>query len=55
MAGLGFPELLIISVIIALNLFWLWALVDCMANEPARGLTKIVWVLVILCTHLFGA
>jgi hypothetical protein len=36
-------------------LFWSWMLADCAVNEPREGNHKIVWVVVILFTHVFGA
>ena len=36
-------------------LFWSWMLTDCAANEPREGNDKIVWVIIILFTHVFGA
>ena len=33
---------------------WIWALVDCLMNEPAEGNDRIVWVLVIILTHFIG-
>lgn len=37
------------------TLFWIWMLVDCATKEPSEGSDKIVWILVILCTHGLGA
>ncbi len=36
-------------------LFWSWILADCAVNEPREGNDKIVWVVIILFTHVFGA
>ena len=36
------------------TVFWLWMLIDCLANEPS-GNDKILWTVVILLTHLLGA
>ena len=36
-------------------LFWSWMLADCAINEPREGNDKIVWVIIILFTHVFGA
>jgi hypothetical protein len=36
------------------TIFWLWMLIDAIMNEPA-GAEKILWVVVILFTHLLGA
>jgi hypothetical protein len=37
------------------TVFWIWMLVDCAMKEPSQGNDKIVWVLVILFTHVIGA
>ena len=34
---------------------WIWTLIDCATNEPSDGNDKIIWVIVILLTHLLGA
>ena len=48
-------ELILMSLVIALSLattgFWVWMLVDCATREK----DKLVWILIILCTHFFGA
>ena len=36
-------------------LFWVWMLVDCAIKEPNAGNVKLVWVLIILFTHVLGA
>ena len=40
---------------IGLLVFWIWALVDCIKNEPSQGNDKIIWVLVILLLQWIGA
>ncbi len=35
--------------------FWIWMLIDCATNEPSEGNDKLIWILVILFTHGFGA
>lgn len=45
-----FFELGILSI-----LFWVWMLVDCVIKEPSAGNDKLVWVLIILFTHVLGA
>jgi hypothetical protein len=39
---------------IAATIFWLWMLVDALANEPTTE-QKILWFLVIFCLHFIGA
>ena len=36
-------------------LLWSWMLADCAVNEPREGNDKVVWVIIILFTHVFGA
>lgn len=36
------------------SVLWIWMLIDCASNEP-EGTDKIVWILVIVFTHLLGA
>lgn len=36
-------------------LFWVWMLVDCAVNEPSGGNDKLVWVIIVLFTHVIGA
>lgn len=35
--------------------FWVVTLADCATREPDQGNNKIVWVLIIILTHLIGA
>ena len=37
------------------TVFWIWMLVDCAMNEKNEGNDKIVWIIIILLTHLLGA
>lgn len=59
MWNFGLPEIFIIVFIGLFGLFatafWIWALVDCIANEPRDSNDRIVWVVVIAITHFFGA
>jgi prolipoprotein diacylglyceryltransferase len=35
--------------------FWIWMLVDCATHEPSQGNDKVVWILIIVLTHVIGA
>ena len=37
------------------TVFWVWMLIDCATKESDEGSDKIVWILVIIFTHLLGA
>nr|WP_245527585.1 PLD nuclease N-terminal domain-containing protein [Methanosalsum zhilinae] len=43
------------AVFIFGTIFWIWMLVDCALNEPSEGNDKLVWVVIIVFTHLIGA
>lgn len=56
------PTFLIVFVFLIFGLvglvgtvFWLWMIIDCAANEPEQGNTKIVWILILIFTHWVGA
>jgi hypothetical protein len=36
-------------------LVWVATLADCAINEPSQGNEKIVWIIIIVFTHLLGA
>jgi hypothetical protein len=36
-------------------LLWISALVSCIKNESAEGNTKVIWVIIIVVLHFFGA
>ncbi|HNQ89000.1 MAG TPA: PLD nuclease N-terminal domain-containing protein [Verrucomicrobiota bacterium] len=40
---------------IAGTVFWIWMLVDCALHEPSEGNDKLVWIVIILFTHILGA
>ena len=37
------------------TIFWIWMIVDCAINEPSEGNDKVVWILIIVLTHVIGA
>ena len=37
------------------SIFWIWMLIDCALKESSEGNDKIIWVAIILFTHLIGA
>jgi hypothetical protein len=37
------------------TVFWIWALIDCATKEPNEERSKVLWIVVILLTHLLGA
>lgn len=44
-----------VAVGIAALVFWVWMLVDCLKYESSEGNDKLVWVVAIVVTKLFGA
>ena len=49
------PVLFLLLIGILGTIFWIWMLVDCAMNESSNGNDKIVWVIIILFTHVLGA
>jgi len=37
------------------TIFWILTIIDCAVNEPSTGNDKIIWIIVIVFTHLLGA
>ena len=46
---------IVIAVVVGGTIFWIWMLIDCATKEPSTGNDKLIWILVILLTHLIGA
>ncbi len=40
---------------LAATVFWLWMLLDCLTAGRVASREKIVWVIVLLFTHILGA
>ena len=53
--GMVFIFLLFFGIGILGTIFWIWMLIDCATKEPSEGNDKIIWVIVIVLTHLLGA
>lgn len=34
---------------------WVWTIIDCATKEPSEGNDKLVWIIVIVFTHLVGS
>jgi hypothetical protein len=59
MMGLGLPELLLLFVVLGIGVlgtaFWIWMLIDCVTKESSEGNDRLVWVIVVVFTHIIGA
>ena len=55
MFGIGFFEAVIVLILAFGFILWIWALLDCLQNEPSKGNEKLVWILVILLASFVGA
>jgi hypothetical protein len=58
MFGIAFSFLMLIFVFgfgIIGTLFWLWMLIDCATKEPSEGNDKLIWIIIIVFTHVLGA
>jgi len=47
--------IMMIVVVLPLTGFWIYALVDCVKNEPETGNERLVWILVIALAGWIGA
>ena len=52
LAGIGLLGILVVAL---LAIFWVWMLVDAVTRKFKTDVEKIVWVLVIILTHILGA
>ncbi|MDW7730949.1 MAG: PLDc N-terminal domain-containing protein [Methanolobus sp.] len=55
---IGIPFLMVFIIFgvgIIGTVFWVWMLLDCAMKEPSEGNDKLIWVIIILFTHLLGA
>jgi hypothetical protein len=43
-----------IAIAILGTVFWIWMLIDCIQNERNDSNDKVVWLLIIIFTHLIG-
>jgi uncharacterized membrane protein len=58
MLYIGLPFLmffLFFGVGIIGTVFWVWMLIECATKESSSGNDKLIWILIILFTHLIGA
>lgn len=46
---------LFLLIAVAGFVFWIWMIVDCATHEPSEGNDKVVWILIIVLTHIIGA
>ena len=54
--GLGILGiLLMIAIPILVSVFWVWMIVDCAARNFKNKGDKVVWILIIILTHVVGA
>ncbi len=57
--ALGLPHgsewIWILFFLLAGPVLWIAALLSCIQNESSTGNTKIIWVLLIVFLHIFGA
>ena len=59
LGGIGMWEVLILLVFggigILGSIFWIWMIIDCATKESSEGNDKLVWIIIIVFTHLVGA
>jgi Phospholipase_D-nuclease N-terminal len=57
--GLGLPELFVILLVAIVGIggtgFWIVMLIECATKEADTGNTKVVWIIILVFTHIIGA
>ena len=58
-SGPGLLELLVMFVFFGImvlgTIFWIWMIIDCATKEASEGNERLVWIIIIVFTHLIGA
>ncbi|MGD0617690.1 MAG: PLD nuclease N-terminal domain-containing protein [Bryobacteraceae bacterium] len=49
------PHVIILSAVLLGCAFWIWMIIDCPTKEPSEGNDKLVWIVIIVFTHIVGA
>ena len=47
--------LLFVVLVLAATIFWIYMIVECATKESSAGNEKLIWILIIIFTHLIGA
>jgi len=55
MDSLGLVEMVFLPLVLAGFAFWIWMIIDCATKEPSTGNDKLVWIIIIVFTHIIGA
>jgi hypothetical protein len=57
--SVGLPEVFLLITVIGIGVlgtaFWIWMLIDCATKEPSEGNDRLVWVVIVVFTHIIGA
>ena len=51
----GLVGLVALAISLLGTIFWIWMIVDCATKESSEGNDKIIWILIILFTHVIGS
>lgn len=47
--------LLFVALVLAATIFWIYMIIECATKESSAGSEKLIWILIIIFTHLIGA
>ena len=47
--------LLFVALVLGATIFWIYMIVECATKESSSGNEKLIWILIIIFTHLLGA
>jgi hypothetical protein len=51
----AFFGFIVLCVFLFCCAFWIWMIIDCATKEPSEGNDKLVWIVIIVFTHIIGA
>ncbi|WP_462272745.1 PLDc N-terminal domain-containing protein [Methanohalophilus sp.] len=50
-----FNVIFVLGIGLLATAFWIWMLIDCITKETDRSNERLIWIIVIVFTHLLGA
>jgi cytochrome c oxidase assembly factor CtaG len=48
-------HLLVAALVLGATVFWVSMIIECATKEPTGGNDKLIWIVIIIFTHLIGA
>ena len=48
-------ESILIASVVLLTIAWFWSLIDCALRNHPKEMDKLIWVIIIVATWIFGS